>query len=198
MTSSSRQTDRQLESIVNEPLHTGQGTNHEDSHRQTVPKTLETNSLVDSLHGLQSGLAGLLLTVDLGDHDVGGVGNDGTQNTGQVTSGKGDSNLLGGGEVLLGLSEILVDLLDNLLERSKLDHGVGDLSEPEGTQTLPETAQTLGGDNLLPAVNRPLAKGGMVVWVRTLMASQGHRKMSAINSAVAEAARNTPVLYLDA
>ena len=42
----------------------------------------------------------------------------------------------------------------------------------------------------------PDAKGGRVVCVRTLTASNGHRAISAKNSAEAEALRYSQVLYL--
>lgn len=44
--------------------------------------------------------------------------------------------------------------------------------------------------------NVPLAKGGMVVCMRTLTASKGQRARSAMNSAEALAARYSEVLYL--
>jgi len=49
---------------------------------------------------------------------------------------------------------------------------------------------------LLQPSKVPRAKGGIVVCIRTLIASQGHKRISAKNSAEAEAARYNVVRYL--
>lgn len=46
-TTGSLEADGSLEAIVEPPLETGEGTNHDDSCAKTSPETLEANFLVD-------------------------------------------------------------------------------------------------------------------------------------------------------
>ena len=57
MTSSRRQTQGDLETVIDQPLERGQRSNHSDPDWQTVPETFESNIAVDSRHGLSSALA---------------------------------------------------------------------------------------------------------------------------------------------
>lgn len=73
-----------LECVVDPPLETGQGTNHDDSCSQTVPEALEADVAIDFLDlGHDWGVAGLL--VKDGDHGVSWVRHDGAEDTGPVT-----------------------------------------------------------------------------------------------------------------
>lgn len=89
------------------------------------------------------------------------MGDDGTEDTSDVTGDKGDTELLG--LVVLGarLGEgVLVDGLDGLLKGGELHHGVGDLTEPEGSETLVEAVGTLGLEDLVEASDGAGGKGG--------------------------------------
>lgn len=141
-----------LKGVVDQPLEGGKGANHDNSHGQTVPQTLETNISIDSAQGLTSTLAGLAVRVEFTDHDICGVGNGGATNTCNVTTEERNTGLGKGAVGLLGLSKSLVDLRDGSLERGELDHGVWDLACPEGVETLVQTTETLFCDNVAPAL----------------------------------------------
>jgi hypothetical protein len=67
------------------------------------------------------------------------VRDDGAEDTGDVTSGKGDHQLLATGALGSWLgNDVLVDGLDGLLEAGELHHGVRNLSHPEGLESLEE------------------------------------------------------------
>lgn len=129
-------------------MHTGEGTNHEDSGSETLPESFESNisvNLLDLGHG--SG-AGLSLVQD-GDHGIGWVRDEGAENTGNVTRHEGDHEL--GSLAVLGLwlgEDIGVELGDDLLERNELDNGIWNLSSPQWGETFVESVVTLGGLNL--------------------------------------------------
>jgi hypothetical protein len=59
-----------LEGVVDEPLERGKSTNHEDSNRQTVPQTAESNLAVDPADSLASALAGLAVAVEFRNHYI--------------------------------------------------------------------------------------------------------------------------------
>lgn len=89
--------------------------------------------------------------VELRDHDVGRVRDDGAANTGNVAAEEGDAGLLDGRVALLGLAELLVDGGDGALKGRKLDHCVGDLAAPERDQAVVEAAEAIFGNRLAPA-----------------------------------------------
>lgn len=88
------------------------------------------------------------------------LGDDGAEDTGNVTSSKGDTELLELVVLVLGLADGLVDLGDGGLEGPELDHGVGDLTTPEGRQRLVEGSGALRGGNLLETVDGSGREGG--------------------------------------
>lgn len=59
-----------LEGVVDKPLERSQSTNHEDTDRQSVPKTTETDLAVYPANSLASALASLPIAVELRDHDI--------------------------------------------------------------------------------------------------------------------------------
>lgn len=59
-----------LERIVDQPLERGQSANHEDTGRQTVPETAETDVAVDPRDSGASALPSFAITVELRDHDI--------------------------------------------------------------------------------------------------------------------------------
>ena len=57
MTSSRRQPQGNLETVIDEPLERRQGPNHRDSDGQSVPETLESDVAVDPRHGFPGAFA---------------------------------------------------------------------------------------------------------------------------------------------
>src|SRR5690606_9926108 len=121
---SGRQTHKDLERIVNQPLQTREGTNHDNPDWQSVPQTHESNVLVDSGHGTAERFSGLAVGIELADHDVGRMGDDGAENTGEITTSEGDGGLHALAVVGLGTRKIGVDLFDNGFKGCKLHHCV--------------------------------------------------------------------------
>lgn len=151
MTTSSRQTNRNLERIIDQPLEGSKSTDHDNSQTDTRPQASEANLAVDSANCLASTFAGLAVAVQLADHDIGRVRNDGASNTSNVTTEERNSGLGQSAVAFLGLAELLVDLSDGGFKGCELDHGVRDLTGPERVETLVETAETFLSDDLAPA-----------------------------------------------
>ena len=161
-TTRGREAHEDLKVVIDHPLETGEGTNHDNSDGQTVPEALEANLLVDSRGDGTHALTGLAVRVELADHDIGGVRDNGAENTGGITTDEGDAGLGGLAVVVLVAGQTLVDGLDDGLERSKLHHGVGDLATPERVETLVEAAPTLVGGDLTETIKgaRVLRRNG--------------------------------------
>lgn len=81
-------TQSDLDTIIDEPLQGSECTDHNDTGRQTVPHSHEAQLLDDLASG------GALRLVQLGDEHISRMRDDGTEDTGNVTSGKGDNQLL--------------------------------------------------------------------------------------------------------
>ena len=100
-----------------------------------------------------SGGGGLSLVKD-GDHGVGWMGNEGAENTSNVTGHEGNHELGTLGVFGLWLGEDLtVEGLDDLLEGDELDNGVWNLSAPEWNDSLVETVHTLIGFDLVETLD---------------------------------------------
>ena len=85
------------------------------------------------------------------------MGHNGAEDTGDVTSGESDQQLLALGALSSGLGHnILVKSLDSLLEAGELHHGVRDLATPQRSQGLVESVDALSGVDL----GSSLAQGG--------------------------------------
>lgn len=149
-----------LERVVKEPLETSEGTNHNNTDGETVPETTETNLGVDTANGLAGRLTGLLLSVNLGDHDISRVGDNGTEDTGNVTTEERDTSLGKERVLFLRLGKLSVDKFNSLLERSKLNHGVRNLTGPKGRKTLVKSTETLGSSDLLVTIKNRGSEGG--------------------------------------
>jgi hypothetical protein len=118
-----------LEGIVDPPLKSGQGSDHENTDSESSSgESLESNLVVDGSNGLTL----VLGLSELGNHRIGWVRDDGTDNSGQVSRGEGDRELssLSVGVLWLG-EDVLVEELDGLLEEVELGHGVWDLTRPQ-------------------------------------------------------------------
>ena len=97
---SSGQTNVDLEGIVDEPLEGSQGTNHEDTHAQTTPDTHGTELLEDLTNRRTSGVL-----VQLGDDRVGRVRDDSAEDTSDVTTDERDSELFKLGALALHIHQ---------------------------------------------------------------------------------------------
>ena len=76
--------DCYLEGVVDPPLETSEGTNHDNSCADTVPEALETDVLVD-LGDLLADRSARGLLVQDGNHSVSGVGHNSAEDTSKVT-----------------------------------------------------------------------------------------------------------------
>jgi len=127
-----------LEGVVDDPLHAGEGTNHENSCSETLPETIESNVLVDFSSTLSS-------LIHNGDHGISWVRNDSAEYTCRVTRGEGNSKLGGFAVFILWLSEdVGVEKLYEFLKGNELDDGIWDLSEPKWLNTSVETVESFG------------------------------------------------------
>merc|ERR1711982_214255 len=113
------QAESNLDSVIDEPLKGGQGSDHDNTRSKTGPEATEAQG-VDSL--AQGGAGGL---VQVGDQGVRRVGHDGAEHSGDVTGSEGDNELLGLGALGPGLGDhVLIEGLNSALEAGELHHGV--------------------------------------------------------------------------
>jgi hypothetical protein len=113
---------------VDGELTGSQSTDHEETGTDTRVRSTETELLGDLDQTGGGSLSGKTLAlVDLGQHGVSGLGDDGGSETGNETGRQVVDSLhaVGG----LGLVDDLVDGLVDLLEDDELGHGVGNSDE---------------------------------------------------------------------
>ena len=118
-------TENTLDVTVDGELTGSQGTDHEETETDTRVGATDAelfSDLHETGHGSLTGSTGGL--VDLGEHGVGGLGNNGGSETSNETGAKVDTSLSAIGESVL--VDLLVDSLGDLLEDDELGHGVGD------------------------------------------------------------------------
>jgi hypothetical protein len=132
----SRQSQRHLETIINQPLKRRQRANHQNPNRQSIPQSRKPDIAINPAHRLARPLPWFPIRVELGHHDVRGVRDDGAGDPGDVAAEEGDPGLLQPVVGGLRLAEHGVDLVDCSLERGELAHGVWNLAAPEGIQSL--------------------------------------------------------------
>ena len=191
---------------------THQGSDHDNTDGQSIPQSAEANVSIDPAHGCTKRLTCLAIGIELTDHNISWVRHHGTQNTSHVSTR--ERNCCLSTLVVVGLvsRQAMVDHFDDCFKRGELHHGVGDLAAPEWVQTLVQAGwtpiSTLDLNFILTVIcgwtypdtpsletteeiplKVPLRSGGMVVCMRTLTASKGHRATSAMNSAEALAVR---------
>mmetsp|Transcript_21871 Transcript_21871/g.59885 ORF Transcript_21871/g.59885 Transcript_21871/m.59885 type:complete len:357 (-) Transcript_21871:6-1076(-) len=150
-----------LESVVDPPLQTSKGADHQHTDAETLGAQVQVAELRSDL---SEALALVGRLAHQGHNGVSRVGNDGANNTSNVARSESDSELSGLVVGLLGSSEnVSVEELDNLLEEEELGHGVGDLARPEGDDRAEGEASLsrlldhqLGGRN---EGGRPAASG---------------------------------------
>ena len=113
-----------MEIGLHHPLKSGKSANHDNPDGQAVPETAKSNVLVDTSNGRSKGFSRLTIGVEFADHDVGRVGDDSTENAGEITSSKGDTGLGSFAVVRFLPWHVVVHCLNDSLERSKLHHGL--------------------------------------------------------------------------
>lgn len=129
--SSGCQTDCGLEGVVDIPLETSEGTDHDDPGHETSPEALETNLTVDLAHLLSESAGRVTLGDQLGEDGIGGVGHHCAEDTGKVAGSEGNAQLSGLAVVLLALGEdVIIEISDEPFEGDELHNCVGDLSAP--------------------------------------------------------------------
>lgn len=144
----------QAETYINHPLQTGQCTNHHDTHGETVPKSTKPNFLVDAAHDSSKCFAGLSIGIELADHDIGGVGDNGAENTSEITTCEGNTGLGSLAVVALLSRKAVVNLFDDGLKGRKLHHCIWNLTSPQRIQSLVKATPTLFAGNGADAVER--------------------------------------------
>jgi len=142
-----------LNITIDGELEGSEGANHEETGTETGERALDAELLAD----LDQAGSGALTRetrglVDLREHGVGGLGDDGSSETGNETGAKVDGGLQAVGHILLGPDA--VDSLGNLLVHDELGHGVGDLLEEDGAETSVEGANTLVLQDLAEAAEQ--------------------------------------------
>lgn len=141
--SSGLESNHGLEAIVDPPLETSEGTDHDDSGHETSPETLESYFGVDGSDFAAQGARDVSLGNQLGEDGVCGVGNYGAEDTSEVTRGEGDSQLGGFAIVLFSLGEdVVIEELDEPFEGDELHNCVGNLSTPQRTDSGVESFVT--------------------------------------------------------
>jgi len=120
LTTGSLETNCSLEGIIEPPLETSEGTNHDDSCSESSPESLESDFSVDLADVFaESSLS--LDGVELGDHGISRVRDDSTEDTSAVSRHECDGELLTLGVFTSRLGEDLgVEELNDLLECNEL------------------------------------------------------------------------------
>ena len=124
------ETNCSLEGIVEPPLETSEGTNHDDSCAESSPESFESDFFVNLADIISKGALSLD-GVEFRDHGVGRVRDDSAEDTSAVSGHECDGELLTLRVFTSGLGEDLcVEELNDLLECNELHNGVRDLSHP--------------------------------------------------------------------
>jgi hypothetical protein len=116
-------------------------TNHQDSRRQSIPQSHESNVAIYPTNGLYRTLSLLPFRVQFRHHHISGMRHDCCPNTSNVTTEEGNSSLL---ETIIGrlrLAKIVVNGIYCVLEGCEFHHRVWDLAGPERVETFVQAAQ---------------------------------------------------------
>lgn len=123
-----------------------------DPERQPIPQALEANSAVDPAQRFPRALAGFHIAIELANHDIGRMANNGTPDAGDIATSKTHTRLRQRAIALLLAAQAGVNGIHGALKGRELDHGVGDLARPEGHDALVEARDAFLGDDLAPAL----------------------------------------------
>jgi len=153
-TSRGWQTNRHLESVINTPLQTSESTDHHNTKWKSSGEETHHSHLVHNLSH-----SGSLGRVELGHKVIGRVGNDGAEDTSNVTGQETDAELLGLGALGLRLGhDVLVEGNHGVLKAGELHHSVWDLSAPEWSETLVQTSISFCGHKLRETITESLGE----------------------------------------
>merc|ERR1712093_433930 len=150
-----------LDVTVDSELTGSKSSNHEQTGWETGERTLKTKLLGDCDQTAGDALARKTLgLVDLAQHGIGGLRDNGSSHTSNETRSQVDGGLhsVGG----LALVNVSVDGLSDLLVDDEFGHGVWDLLEQDRTETGVEGTDTLVLQHLAEASNETIG----VCWLR--------------------------------
>ncbi|KAI6875667.1 hypothetical protein KC323_g123 [Hortaea werneckii] len=121
-------------------------------------------SCKDPTHRSSKTLAGFTIGVQLTDHNVGRMRDDGAENTCKISTSESNTGLSALGIVGLLAGQASIHHLHNRFERGKLHHCVGNLSSPQWVQPFVEPgvilpANTLRANNLADTIPGTFCKG---------------------------------------
>ncbi len=103
---------------------------------EAVPKTAEPDIFVYSARGGSKSFSRLPIGIELADHDIGWVGDNGAEDSGKVAARKRDTGLNPFSILGLALRHLAIDGFHDGLETGKLHHRVRNLSTPEWVESL--------------------------------------------------------------
>lgn len=133
-----------LDVAVDGELTSSESANHEETSANTSIATTEAKLLSNLEQTACCAFAGEALSlVDLREHSIRGLGDDGGGETSDETGAEVDSRVHSWGSGLL--VNLAVDCLGDLLVDDELGHGVRDLLEEDGAK-----ARVEGQDTLIP------------------------------------------------
>jgi len=152
--SGSGESDSDLEGIIDTPLKSSEGTNHEDSEGKA--SGTETNNS----HLFDDGSDGCLTAgIELRDKVISRVGHNGTEYTSNVTGEERDSKLFSLCALSLRLGHNIGIEGDNgILKTSKLHHSVRNLSSPKRNKTPVETSNSIFSNKLGVSITKSVSK----------------------------------------
>lgn len=153
-------TEGLLEVTVDGELEGSEGADHEETSRETSERSRDTELLADLDETGGGALTGETLgLVDLGEHSIGGLRNNGGGETSNQTGTKVNSCLQTVGQAVLGVDT--EDSLRDLLEDDELGHGVRNLLEQNRTETSIESTDTLVLQHLAETADKTVGIGGL-------------------------------------
>ena len=139
-----------FEWIVNDPLHAGKGTYHENSSSNTFPESIESNFTIDFFNLSSSSLFRCSSLVKNGNHGISWMRNNSTEDTSKVTRHKGNHKLSTLTIWALLFSEnFLIELLYNSLKSNEFNNCVWNLSCPKWCKTFIESVHAFCCVNLI-------------------------------------------------
>lgn len=134
------ETHHGFEWVVDPPLETCEGTDHNDSCEEARPESRESDLSVDFAHLFAEASTFLSLTVEFAHHGISWVRDDGAEDTSEVSWEECDTELGSLGVILFSLREVVsIEVGNEPFEGDELDDGVWNLSTPKWTKTLIES-----------------------------------------------------------
>merc|ERR1719420_67297 len=131
-----------LDTIIDEPLQSSEGTNHDDSGTKTSPQSSKSKSLNSITN------TGSLSLVEIRHKSVSGVGDNSAEDTSNVTSCKGDNQLFTFGAFSSWFwNYIGINSLNGSLKAGKLHHCVRNLSAPQRNNRFVKATRSLFLEN---------------------------------------------------